>query len=73
MRIIILIALVILTAGCTKSSDTKKSTPQKPSIADEMIDGVTGRTAVRHGRKAMDTIERVSKQEAKELEEVLGK
>lgn len=71
MKTLALIILIAMTIGCSKSTG-KEGAPKKPSLTEELIDGATGRTAVRHGRKAMDTIERVSKQEAKDLEEVLG-
>jgi len=66
MRPVLVLIAAALVAGCGKDKKDKK-----PSVAQEMIDGATGRTAVRHGKRAMETIERVSEQEQKDLEEVL--
>ena len=70
MRIVILTAAILLAAGCDKLPKGKNGT-KKPSMAQEMIDGATGRTAVKHGKRAMETLERVSAQEQKDLDEVL--
>ena len=71
MRVVCLIAAAGLLAGCDGGRAGKKKGSGRPSVAEEMIDGATGRTAVRHGKRAMETVKRVSKQEQEDLNEVL--
>ncbi|MCK5850586.1 MAG: hypothetical protein KAH23_06685 [Kiritimatiellae bacterium] len=71
IKVFVLMIFATMMIGCSKSS-TKKGAPEKPSMAEEFIDGATGRTAVRHGRKAMETIERIQKQETEDLNKVMG-
>ena len=72
MRNVAIVLAVLLVAGCGAEKKKKENVTKKPSVAQEMIDGATGRTAVRHGKRAMETLERVSAQEQQDLEEVLS-
>lgn len=69
MKVLVLLVAVVLLAGCGGGNDEKRS---KPSSAELMIDGITGRGAVKAGRRAQDTIERVSAQKQKDLDAVLN-
>jgi len=75
MRIAVLLAtLALFVAGCGPAAPAKgpaaAEAPKEPSTAQTMIDGVTGRTAVRQGKKAQETIEKVSAQKNADLEAV---
>ena len=63
-----------LAAGCAKTED--QGTPPakakaEPSVAQQLVDGMTGRTAVKAGKKARATIEKVSQEKKEMLDEVL--
>lgn len=63
---------VLLSAGCTKTeSPGKGEAAREPSVAQTVVDGVTGRNAVRAGEKARATIEKVSKEQKQMLDEIL--
>lgn len=71
MKLVLSLIACLLVLGCDRGGSKKKKAEEKPSVAQEMIDGVTGRTAVKQGKKAMETVERVSRQEQEDLDEVL--
>jgi len=74
MRFAILLTALLLT-GCAKSAkpqhDRHKSSSSPKSTAEQVIDGITGRKAVQAGKKARETIERVSNERNKNLDEIL--
>ena len=61
--------MAILITACAKNEDSEAKTP---STTETMIDGMTGRTAVRHGKQAREDIERISAQRDQQLQEALG-
>ncbi len=74
MRVITILAAVILIAGCSQEPKVVKKTeaaPKAPSTAQQAIDGFTGRTAVKQGKRAQQQIKDISAQQNKELDEVL--
>jgi PBP1b-binding outer membrane lipoprotein LpoB len=69
MAIILLIPLLI--CSCSQNPATKhKST--KPSTTKTVIEGMTGYTSVKTGRKAADKVKVTSAAHQKDLDEVLG-
>ena len=78
MRVLVIITAVILFAGCSRTTSTGKAdekNAQAPgkSTAMQVVEGMTGKTAVDSGRKARATIEKVSAQENQNIDEILGK
>ena len=76
MKFIIFVSILLLLVGCSKEQKTGKDSeinPDNKSTALTLIDGFTGRTAVRSGQKARATIENVSSNKQQDLEEILGK
>lgn len=76
MRLLVIIAAVLF-AGCSRTVETEQAEEKKAqapaeSTARQVIDGMTGRTAVKAGRKAKATLEKVGAQEKQDLDEVLG-
>lgn len=74
MRVTMILATVILVAGCSQkpNAETKAdATPKPPSTAQQAIDGFTGRTAVKQGKKAQQQITDISAKENKDLDEVM--
>lgn len=76
MRLLVIMAAVLLT-GCSKKAqvekvEEKEEQPTRNSTASQVIDGMTGRGAVKAGKQAMETVRRVSKQERQNLDEALG-
>lgn len=69
---LLILALAGLLAGCAPSQSpaSKDDAPPQPSTADTLIDGMTGRTAVRQGQQARETLEKVSAKKNAELEEI---
>ena len=63
--------------GCAKKAEVKKA-PAAPPVAKEkssaqtLVDGMTGRTAIKSGRKARNTIMAVSKKQDDDLNEIMG-
>ena len=79
MRICFILVLLV-AVGCRQQPSSPTEQPAKPtkaaakrSTAQDVIDGVTGRTAVSQGRRAQNEIRRISSQERLDMEEVLGK
>lgn len=71
----VLIGLCLLAAGCAREAPPPKAgpaTPPPPSTAQTLVDGLTGRTAIRAGQKAKRDITRISERRDRDLEEVLG-
>lgn len=74
--LLIMASVAVLTSGCNKS-DKKKRPPapppkrENPSVARDVIDGVTGYTAVQHGKKAKETILKATEERDKDLKEFL--
>ena len=74
MRAILIVFLALLLAGCARESqESTIGDKKKKSSVQTLLDGATGRTAVRAGRKAEKTLRQVSADQQRELEEVLGK
>jgi hypothetical protein len=72
------VALALL-AGCSggphQTAAPAPSAPPAPSqrsTGEFVVDGITGRGAVRAGKQAQATIEAVSKQKNKDLKEAMG-
>jgi hypothetical protein len=67
--------IVLAAAGCGKrAAEPPGADPEPepaPSTARQVIEGMTGKTAVESGKKARATIERVSRERNRDLEEVL--
>lgn len=76
MKKIIILAAIALASGCDKPAPAKpeQTESKKPSqsTAGQAIDYMTGRTAVKSGRKAMDTLKKVGEQERKDFEQAVG-
>lgn len=85
MRIVLLIVVCVLFAGCNRTTETdhaqdrpagagKASTKkaQGKSTPMQVVEGMTGKTAADAGRRAKATIEKVSAQEKEDLDEILG-
>ena len=71
MRMLWVVALVGL-AGCsgkTQSEQAVQTNAVQQSTAAQVIDGMTGVSAVKAGRRAEDTIRRVSEKKNKDLDE----
>jgi len=71
---ILMLMVVLWAAGCAKTEDEGTPTAEvktEPSAAQTLVDGFTGRTAVRAGEKARATIEKVSQEKNEMLDEVL--
>ncbi|MDA1087843.1 MAG: hypothetical protein O2901_12620 [Verrucomicrobia bacterium] len=67
MKLLAAICCCLAVVGCgSKSSDSSKTT------SEEVLDGVTGRTAVDAGLRAKQQIEDVSQKKNEDLSEVLG-
>lgn len=71
----VLVMVIGLAAGCSRSeSSSTEDKPADSGIKADMklaVEGFTGKTAVKNGRKAMDTIEKVSAQKNDDLNEVM--
>ena len=65
MRYFIILSLLAVFVGCSKTEGEK-------SEATQFIEGITGQTAVTDGKKAEETLRRVYKQENDKLEAVLN-
>lgn len=66
---------VCVLCGCAPSNEEKPPTAkkrQKPSTVSLVVDGVTGRAAVRAGKKARKTVEDVSAAHQSDLDEIMG-
>ena len=68
---------LLIVAGCGKQPATQaESQPQQNESvrgnAELLVDGLTGRQAVRSGKKAMSEIQDISKKKNQELNETLG-
>jgi hypothetical protein len=79
LSIAIMLVAVFVGAGCRESVETGKSEkkvvpapPEDKSAVATVVDGMTGRTAVKQGLKARDKIEQVSAQKNADLKEVYG-
>ncbi len=48
-----------------------RATTDEPSTAETVIEGVTGKTSIDAGRRASDTLKRVSELEQGQIDEVL--
>lgn len=72
MKMILLLVTMLVFLGCSKADGSKKAGQKGKSTVQTMIDGVTGRTAVRAGEKAKAEIRRISEQKQSNLAEVLG-
>lgn len=77
MRLLAIVMAAVLLAGCSKKAQVEKAEekqeqPTHNSTAGQVIDGMTGRGAVKAGKQAMETIKKVSKQERRNLDEALG-
>jgi hypothetical protein len=77
MKRVLCVTLVgILLCGCAKPSGkqtAKANVPaKKESSAQTLINGFTGRQAVKSGKKASGTIKAVSAEQNKDLNEVMG-
>ena len=60
------LGLIGLTSGCKK-----ESTSSEKSQTTQVIEGVTGKTAVDSGRPAAETIRNVAEKEQNQINEVL--
>lgn len=71
----LLIALAAALTGCAKKEapEAARTPPQEQeSTARTLVDGFTGRAAVRTGKEARRTIEAVSAQQRDDLDAVMG-
>ena len=71
-KIALILIVPLLICGCSKDS-TKKQKTKKTSSTQSIIEGMTGHTAVKSGKKAANKIKSVSAAQQKELDKVLGK
>jgi hypothetical protein len=73
-----LAGMMALAGGCGKAPDRPAPPPVAPtstaerSTLETVVDGVTGRDAVRRGEQAKDQIRRISAEAKKDREEILG-
>ena len=73
---VVLLMVMLLATACSrqaksgKAGEPKKHEPEQKSVATEVIHGFTGKTAVDHGRRAQETIERVSAEKNASLNEI---
>ena len=66
------LALLLSTAGCGRKKDLERPAGDpEPSTAAVVIDGMTGRTAVRSGHRAKAALDRVNTQRESAMREAL--
>jgi hypothetical protein len=68
------LGIALLASGCRREAANNAGQPspqRKPSSATLVIEDLTGKTAVNAGQRARRTIERISAEENKNLQEVL--
>ena len=67
---LVLMALALLATGCGRKQPAADA-PAPKSTTQTLIDGATGRTAVRAGQKARQEIERISAKRDRDLNDIL--
>ncbi len=73
------LALIALGASCSRNDNPVAATtdatnsPQKRTSMGMVVEDLAGRTDIKAGQRAQETIRRVSKQEQTTLDEVLEK
>ncbi len=73
-NLIFLLIVTLMICGCSQNrTSTKKQTTKKKSSTQSVIEGMTGHTAVKSGKKAANEVKKVSAAHEKDLEEILGK
>ena len=80
MRVLLIIFIATAMLGCRPPAGKKKAaakskpkpTPARKSTMQTAVDGFTGRTAVKSGRKAQNQIREISAKKDEDLDEVLG-
>ena len=72
---ILIVVPLLLLAGCKGGEERsgKDRAPKGPSGAQQLIEDMTGKTAVERGKQASQTLKQVSKTRNGDLEDVLGK
>ena len=77
---VVALGLALALAGCGDGRATTGRTPpqrngvgqtNEPSSASTIVDGLTGRTAVRYGKRAMTEVKELGVKRQQELDEVL--
>ncbi|MGQ9661444.1 MAG: hypothetical protein ACUVWX_03790 [Kiritimatiellia bacterium] len=75
------LGLAFVLGGCSGGDKTTARTPSpwnpveqrsEKSSVSTVVDGLTGRTAVRSGKRAMTNVIELGEKKQKELDEVLG-
>jgi hypothetical protein len=70
------LACAALAGGCGTKQDQGTPAAQKPkpvSTPGQIVEHIAGKTAVDQGRKAQDTIRKVSAQKNQELDDAMAK
>jgi hypothetical protein len=69
-----LLALAAVLGGCSdRPAPGAKDAGTRPSTPAQVVNYMTGKTAVDAGKKAKDTVQRVSAQKRGELDEAMEK
>lgn len=70
-----LAALLIIGAGCRPAASPAPAAPTnapvEASAISTVVDGLTGKTAVEAGKRARTELERIGKQEQKDLNDAM--
>ena len=74
MKVAAVLLVAVLATACSKeptAADAKPATPKRPSTVKQAIDGLTGKTAVKQGKRAQKQIIDISAKKNSELDEVM--
>jgi hypothetical protein len=74
MKVAAVLLIAVLAAACSKeptAADAKPAAPKAPSTVKQALDGFTGKTAVKQGKRAQKQIIDISAKKNSELDEVM--
>ena len=72
MKFIILLLIATTLAGCDRKQPVPAKGPSQERSGSVVIDGITGRSAVKAGQRARKAVEAASAAERQNLQEVIG-
>ena len=78
MKLVFAMALSVTLIGCSKPAEVKPAPveppkPQQQSSVQQVVETMAGYTDAKAGRRAQETIRKVSKQKNSDLEEAMSK